>query len=50
MPKAGGTNIASPDTIEAMPPDMMFDYLAVRLNGPKAAGKNINLNVIVRPT
>jgi len=24
---------------------MMFDYLAVRLNGPKAAGKKITLNV-----
>ena len=24
---------------------MLFDYLAVRLNGPKAAGKKIALNV-----
>ena len=45
VPDAGGTDTASPDTIEAMPPEMMFDYLAVRLNGPKAAGKNITLNV-----
>ena len=35
----GGTDTASPDTINAMPPEMLFDYLAVRLNGPKAAGK-----------
>ena len=45
VPTAGGTDTASPDTIEAMPPEMMFDYLAVRLNGQKAAGQNIKLNV-----
>lgn len=45
VPTAGQTDTASPDTIEAMPPEMMFDYLGVRLNGPKAAGKNIKLNV-----
>lgn len=45
VPDAGGTDTASPDTIKAMPPAMMFDYLGVRLNGPKAAGKNITLNV-----
>jgi alkyl sulfatase BDS1-like metallo-beta-lactamase superfamily hydrolase len=36
---------ASPDTIKAMPPEMLFDYFAVRLNGPKAWGKKIALNV-----
>ncbi|ORW08107.1 hypothetical protein AWC16_20470 [Mycolicibacter longobardus] len=45
VPTAGGVDTASPDTIEAMPPEMMFDYLGVRLNGPNAAGKNIKLNV-----
>jgi alkyl sulfatase BDS1-like metallo-beta-lactamase superfamily hydrolase len=45
VPKAGGINTASPDVIKAMPPEMLFDYLAVRLNGPKAAGKKIGLNV-----
>lgn len=45
VPKAGGTNTASPDTIRAMPPEMLFDYFAVRLNGPKAAGKKIGLNI-----
>ncbi|OBG88896.1 hypothetical protein A5699_15625 [Mycobacterium sp. E802] len=45
VPNAGGTDTASPDTINAMPPEMMFDYLAVRLNGQKAAGKKIALNV-----
>jgi len=29
----------------AKPPDMLFDYLAVRLNGPKAAGKKIGINI-----
>jgi alkyl sulfatase BDS1-like metallo-beta-lactamase superfamily hydrolase len=45
VPDSGGTDTASPDTIKAMPPEMMFDYLGVRLNGPRAAGKNITLNV-----
>ena len=45
VPTAGGVNTASPDTIRAMPPDMLFDYLSVRLNGPKAAGKKIGLNI-----
>lgn len=45
VPTSGGLASASPDTIRAMPPDMLFDYLGVRLNGPKAAGKTIKLNV-----
>lgn len=45
VPKAGGINAASPDTIKAMPPEMLFDYFAVRLNGPKAAGKKIGINI-----
>jgi len=36
---------ARPDIIRSMPIEMLFDYLAVRLNGPKAEGKNIALNV-----
>ena len=43
VPQAGGINTASPDTIKAMPPEMTFDYFAVRLNGAKAAGKKIAL-------
>jgi alkyl sulfatase BDS1-like metallo-beta-lactamase superfamily hydrolase len=35
---------ASPDTILAMPLDLFFDYLGVRLNGPKAAGRNLTIN------
>lgn len=45
VPDAGGVNSASPDTIRAMPPEMTFDYFAVRLNGEKAAGKKIILNI-----
>jgi alkyl sulfatase BDS1-like metallo-beta-lactamase superfamily hydrolase len=45
VPSAGGTVTASPDTIKAMPPEMTFDYFAVRLNGEKAAGKKIALNI-----
>jgi alkyl sulfatase BDS1-like metallo-beta-lactamase superfamily hydrolase len=45
VPDVATTNTASPDTIDAMPPEIMFDYLAVRLNGPKAAGKKITLNM-----
>jgi alkyl sulfatase BDS1-like metallo-beta-lactamase superfamily hydrolase len=28
-----------------MPPDLLFDYFGVRLNGEKAAGKKIVLNI-----
>lgn len=38
-PKAGGTDVGRLHTINAMPPEILFDYLSVRLNGPKAAGK-----------
>jgi len=42
--KAVAGTTASPDTIQAMPLDLFFDYLGVRLNGPKAADKTITLN------
>jgi alkyl sulfatase BDS1-like metallo-beta-lactamase superfamily hydrolase len=45
VPSSGGTVTASPDTIRAMPPDLLFDYFGVRLNGEKAAGKKIVLNI-----
>ncbi len=35
---------ASPDTVRAMSLDLFFDFLAMRLNGPKAADKRIVLN------
>jgi alkyl sulfatase BDS1-like metallo-beta-lactamase superfamily hydrolase len=45
VPKAGGISGINPDTLRAMPPEMLFDFLSVRLNGPKAAGKKIGLNI-----
>lgn len=43
-PAAGGAATASPDMIRSMTPEMLFDYLAVRLNGERAAGKKLVLN------
>lgn len=37
-------NTASPDTIRAMSLDLFFDYLGMKLNGPKADGRHIVLN------
>ena len=45
VPSAGGTQTATPDTIRAMTPDMVFDYLAVRLNSQEAAGKIYSINI-----
>jgi alkyl sulfatase BDS1-like metallo-beta-lactamase superfamily hydrolase len=45
VPSAGGTQTATPDTIRAMTADLLFDYLAVRLNADKAAGKSFSINV-----
>lgn len=42
--KLGAPNTASPDTIRAMDLDLLFDYVAMRLNGPKAEGKSMKLN------
>ncbi len=44
-PSSGGTNTASPDIIKNMPPEMLFDYLAVRLLPEKAAGKDYTINI-----
>lgn len=35
---------ASPDMIRALPLDLFLDLMAVRLNGPKAAGSDMRLN------
>jgi alkyl sulfatase BDS1-like metallo-beta-lactamase superfamily hydrolase len=42
-PTAGGVVTASPDTIRAMTPELVFNYWGVKLNGQKAAGKKLNL-------
>ncbi len=39
-----GPGIASPDVITAMTVPMIFNYMGVRLNGPKADGKVIVIN------
>lgn len=36
---------ASPDTVRAMDTDLFFDYLAMRLDGEKADGKKIGINL-----
>ncbi len=44
-PTSGGAVSATPDTIAAMTPEMIFDYLGVRLNSQKAASKNFVINI-----
>ena len=39
-----------PDVVKAVPLELYFDLLAVRLNGPKAAGKNIEINFEITDT
>ncbi|MDO9713891.1 alkyl sulfatase C-terminal domain-containing protein, partial [Paracraurococcus lichenis] len=45
VPSAGELNTSGPDTIRAMPPEMTFDYLAVKLNAEKAKGKTLSLTL-----
>jgi alkyl sulfatase BDS1-like metallo-beta-lactamase superfamily hydrolase len=44
VPKGEAGSTASPDSIRAMPLELFFDYLGVRLNGPKAAGQTMTIN------
>ena len=44
VPTVAGAAAASPDIIRAMSPEMLFDYMAIRLNGERAAGKRLVLN------
>jgi len=48
--KLPAPNTASPDTVRSMSYDLFFDYLGMRLNGPKAAGKQITLNLVFPDT
>ncbi len=43
-PGDGSGGSASPDSLKAMTMPMFFDYMGVRLNGPKAEGKRIVIN------
>lgn len=44
-PKTGGLTTASPDIIRNMPPEMLFDYLSVRILPEKAEGMNFSMNI-----
>jgi alkyl sulfatase BDS1-like metallo-beta-lactamase superfamily hydrolase len=44
LPVAGGRALRNPDTVRAMSLDSIFDYLGVRLNADKAAGKVMVIN------
>jgi alkyl sulfatase BDS1-like metallo-beta-lactamase superfamily hydrolase len=44
LPGAGAAASASPDVIRALPLDLWFDFLAVRLNADRAAGKSLVVN------
>jgi len=43
-------NTVSPDTVKAMNLELFFDFLAMRLNGPKAADQHIKLNFTFNDT
>lgn len=45
--KMAGVNTAAPDIITAMSPEMFLDFLAIHLNGPRAANKNYAFNLIL---
>jgi alkyl sulfatase BDS1-like metallo-beta-lactamase superfamily hydrolase len=40
-------NTASPDVVSAMTTEMLLDFLAVRLNGPKAADLDYTFNLVL---
>jgi alkyl sulfatase BDS1-like metallo-beta-lactamase superfamily hydrolase len=44
VPKVKGVNTATPDAIAAMSPDLLLDFMGIRLNGPKAEGKRTVIN------
>jgi alkyl sulfatase BDS1-like metallo-beta-lactamase superfamily hydrolase len=47
-PNAATTS--SPDVLASMPLDLLFDYLALHLDGPRATGKTININYNFKDT
>jgi alkyl sulfatase BDS1-like metallo-beta-lactamase superfamily hydrolase len=47
VPKKIGASMVSLDTISAMTPEMVLDFMGLRLNGPKANGKTIAINWII---
>lgn len=47
VPKSIGAGAASPDTIAAMSPDMVLDFMGMHLNGPKADGKTASIDWVI---
>lgn len=43
-------NTASPDVVASMPLEMFFDYLAIQIDGHKAAGKTMMMNFALSDT
>ncbi len=50
IPDVVSTQAASPDTIRAMTVEMLLDYMGMRIDGPKAAGKKIGVNWVLPDT
>ncbi len=44
VPDLPAISTASADMLNAMSPELMLDYMGVRLDGPKANGKSVRLN------
>jgi alkyl sulfatase BDS1-like metallo-beta-lactamase superfamily hydrolase len=44
VPQVRAPAPATADVIAVMTPEMFFDYMAIRLNGPKAAGRRLTFN------
>lgn len=47
VPDAPPVNTASPDMVRSMAPDLILDYMGVRLNSQAALNKNIRMNWIL---
>ena len=41
----GAAILASKDVVKAIATDLLFDYLAIRLNGPKSMSETITINI-----
>ena len=50
MPKVPSRSAIGPHILRALPTDQLFDYLAVRLNGPKAEGFRTTQNWVFSDT
>ncbi|WP_028660999.1 alkyl/aryl-sulfatase [Nocardioides insulae] len=46
----GGAGSVQADTVTAMTAEMLVDYLAIRLNGPRAGNADLSLRIVVSDT